>query len=100
MKIEYYYQPNKITIEKFAVEHDLTMEVHQRGASSLVADKFYARFKRCEIKVGYCLKSSFGDGSSPEHAIANYAKEISGKLLVIDAMSTGRKEIQCPELVL
>lgn len=98
MKIKYHYPPNKITIEEFADKHDLTMEVHQRNVNTLASDRLYAHFKRCEIKVGCCFRSSYGDGNTPAQAIANYAKEISRRLLVIDAMSTGRKEIQCPEL--
>ena len=45
------------------------------------------------------LTSVFGDGNTVQEAIANYAKEISGKLIVIDAYSRARREIKVPTLI-
>ena len=81
------------TIEAFAEQHDLTMEIHERRRSIGAKDRFYAIFKSCEVKKGHYLLGSFGDGDTPEHAILQYAKNISGKVLVFNAWSKDRKEI-------
>jgi len=95
MKIEYY--PKKKTIEAFAEDNDLVMEVYDRGPHRL-RPQYYACFEGAEIKEGSSLVGVFGDGVSPEAAIRAYAKEISGKLLVVGAWSTNRREIRVPVL--
>lgn len=86
------------TIENFAVTHDLTMQVHERSRNS-GPNKFYAYFESAETKDGCILCGDFGNGHDEQEAIQNYAKEISGKLLVIDAYSEERRrEIRVPIL--
>lgn len=87
------------TIEKFANKNGLVMEVHERRKPIGAPDRFFAHFHHSDIKEGAMLIGTFGNGSTPEEAIQNYAKEIGLKLLVIDAVSsTDRKEIQVPRL--
>jgi hypothetical protein len=86
----------RATLEEFADQHGLIMEVHERKYADL--PQFYARFKNAEIKEDALLRGAFGDGSTPEAAIKNYAVEISGKLLVIDAYGKERREIRVPIL--
>lgn len=82
-----------LTIEEFAAHHRLTIVVRERehirpGDSS----RFYASFERCEIPTGGCLESGFGNGATPEEAIAAYADYIRGKKMVFDAYGDSRRE--------
>lgn len=103
MKIERHLQPETevMHIEEFADKHDLVMVVNERPKDLPVRNlpRFYARFKNAETKNRDILAGSFGNGESEEEAICEYAKEISGKLLVIDAMTPQRREIQVPTLI-
>lgn len=89
------YRVKKYTIEEFADEHGLEMEVHEREHFN----DFYAHFKRGEIKEGSMLCGTSGSGPTPEAAIADYAKKIYGKLLVIGAWTPKRKEYHVPNLI-
>jgi hypothetical protein len=92
------------TIEEFADEHGLVMEVHERSPKYYCAGKwdagvrYYAHFKKAEIKDGGMLASISGDGATPEEAIASYAQRISEETLVLNAWSTDRIEIDIPRL--
>ncbi len=79
--------------------HDLTMKIVERGADRPQGvERFYAHFKSSETKSGEILTGTYGDGDTPEDAIANYAPQISEKTLVIDAMLDSRRVIQVPRL--
>jgi len=100
MKIENHFV-TEMTLEDFADEHGLVMEVHERGGhQSMSLSRFYAHFKSVEVSEGSVLKSAYGNGPTPEKAIANYTPEISERRLVVDAMTEGRKEIQAPRFIL
>jgi hypothetical protein len=98
MKIEF-HGGDQMSIVEFADKYDLTMEVHDRGDPDLSPMKYYAHFKHADTLNGNVLCGEFGNGSQPGEAIRNYSKAISGKLLVIDAMSETRREIRVPSLV-
>lgn len=87
-------------LEEFATRHGLQMEVNERSRKDLGDDwphgRFYASFKDAEIKDGCVLISTFGNGTTPEEAIAEYAKRILGQRLVIDAGCRNRREIDAP----
>jgi hypothetical protein len=87
------------TIEAFGVAHNLVMEVKERSREVNAPDRFYAYFKSVEVSEGAFLRSTFGNGQTPEQAITNYAPEISMKRIVVDAMKTTRREINVPRLV-
>jgi len=94
MKIERNVIP-RMTIDEFADQHGLIMEVHERGpVGSNTA--FYAHFKNCDVHDGPCLVGTFGDGSTEDEAISHYAKTISQKVLVIDAGHDCRRDIVAP----
>lgn len=42
------------------------------------------------------LRGVGGNGNTPEAAIADYASELRGKRIAIDAYKPTRREIQCP----
>lgn len=101
MKTIINYRPQS-TIEEFADQHDLVMVVTERASAYVSpnqSDRFYAKFTGGEIKGNGVLSSVFGNGSTPEEAIENYAKHISEKTLVFDARSIRRKEINVPVLI-
>lgn len=61
-------------------------------------NRWTARFDNCEIKEGGCLRSGYGNGSSPDEAIADYVRELRGKLIVFNAMDEKRRrEYVVPE---
>ena len=103
MKIEYHkiegYHPNDVvTLEEFCDRYKLVMEVHERSSPRL--PRFYATIRGAEFKEReHFLTGLFGDGDTPQEAIDDYAKEISGKVMVLDAMFSSRREIQVPTLL-
>lgn len=104
MKIKMNRLP-RATLEAFAEERDLTMVIEERvpddmGARWSEDSRYYAQFEDCEIKDGRILRSEYGNGRTPWEAMANYAQEISGALLVLNAFGPNRREIQAPILTL
>ena len=101
MKIERHYVEES-TIELFAEEQGLVMEVHERGQDILKwrhLDRFYAIFKKVEEKDGSVLRGIYGNGDTPEEAITNYANRLSEKWIVFDAMGPTRRELKTPRFV-
>jgi hypothetical protein len=96
VKIERHDWP-RATIEEFAEANDLVMEIHERHPDASAA-KFYAHFKNTDIKEGTMLRGGGGDGPTPEAAIHAYAREISTRLLVVNAFRPDRREILVPIL--
>lgn len=100
MKIEIKYQ-EKMSLHDFAEKYDLTMQITERSQLDLLPElddnkRYYSHFKKCEVKDGSFLVSNYGNGASPDESMNNYARNISGRLLVIDAYDEKRKEIQAP----
>lgn len=84
-----------IKFSAFADRHDLTLEVNERPG---VFDgrRYYAHFKKCEVKRACGLLGLYGNGRTPEVATAAYSEALRGETLVIDAFADTRREIQCP----
>jgi hypothetical protein len=103
MQIEM-HEKERGTLAEFAEKHGLVMEIHERtpqdmGRRWTESSRYYACFKSCDVKDGSILSGTFGNGSTPDAAMAEYAQEISEKRLVIDATSKGtRREIYAPIL--
>jgi len=88
------------TIEEFADQNDLVMEIYERGANRFDGvERFYASFKHAEVFEDCFLVGSFGDGNTEEEAITDYAARISEETLVMDACTDHRKEIYVPRLI-
>lgn len=100
MKVEKRLIP-EMTIEEFAEKHDLIMEVNERRSDRMRRPwRFYASFKYAELREGdRLLRGAYGNGDTAEEAIANYAEEISGGLLILNAYGSDRKEIKVPRLL-
>ncbi len=81
---------DRVSIEQFAEKNDLVMVVDERGINIRTASqyqffRFYASFKCVEVKSGGILFGEHGDGDTEEEAIYDYARRISGELIVVDA---------------
>ena len=95
-----------MTLEEFADINGLVLKVKERSSETVsmvhVGEnrRFYAMFEDSEIKEDCTLRGGFGDGATEEQAILNYAKEISEKMLVINAFdSDKRREIGVPRII-
>jgi hypothetical protein len=89
----------RMTIEEFAEREGLIMEVVERPRNIPYNFPFYANFDHAEIQQGGFLIGAYGNGNTPEEAIENYARQISGLILIFNAYRDDRKEIRIPVLV-
>lgn len=48
--------------------------------------RFSAQFVHCEIKGDGVLTSAYGSGRTPQNALDDYVKQISGKTIVLNEM--------------
>lgn len=62
-------------------------------------DRVTVSGRNCEIKEEGILRSEYGSGSTRKKALDNYATAISGKRLVVNAMSLNRREYNIPSLL-
>jgi len=91
----------RVDLEEFAKKHDLVMQVSERdvAAQLMGVARYYAKFKGVEVKTGLTLEGAYGNGTTPEKAIEDYCKEISGKWIVVNAYGPSRALIYTPHLV-
>lgn len=82
-----------VTIEEFGEKFGLAMKVEERPVPEGSPSRYYASFDRLEIREEGLLRSTHGNGATPEQAIADYARTITLQPLVFDAWGEGRKEI-------
>jgi len=89
------------SIEAFADKHKLEMFVGERTPFYWPDGHYYARFNNTDTKGDGVLIGEYGNGPTKEIAIAEYARIISCKTIVVDAFSGGKKkrrEIRVPLL--
>ena len=83
-----------MSVGAFAEQHGLAMKVHKRTDGS-----FSAEFEGAEVRRGTCmLLSMSGEGFTEELAISDYAQQLSGQLMIVDALRDTRREIWVPQL--
>jgi hypothetical protein len=91
------------TIDAFAEEHDLEMVITERRMDRWQRDHrllpFMAQFRGVEVSDGSILRGTYGQGRSEAEAIADYARQISGERVVVDAMKETRRMLLVPRLV-
>lgn len=97
MKIEMYTIP-RVSLEEFADEHDLIMEVHERENPNYTNDIYYAHFKGCDVMKEGFLIGEYGHGATPEEAMESYAGKIGLKRIGLDVGTNNHKEIDVPRL--
>jgi len=88
----------EMTIEAFAEANDLTMIICERPLPVGNDLRYYAHFQHCEVMDKSMLISEYGNGSTPEEAVAAYAKRINMGRIVVHAYTSGRLEIKVPRL--
>ena len=81
------------TLVEFADKHGLTMTVGEREGTG--PNQFFAHFNRVDEMRDRMLVGTYGDGATPDEAIAAYGDKIQGKRLVYDAYRE-RKEFTAP----
>lgn len=78
--------PNRMSLEEFAQEYELTLVVNERSDEDVRwmknhsgdASRFYAYFQTFELIIGNgILTSVSGDGDTEQEAIADLARQIS-----------------------
>ena len=92
---------DKVNLEDFANEYNLTMLVSERdmAAQVLGMSKYTAKFKGVEVKKGLTLEGAYGNANTPEDAIKDYCKQISGKWIVANAYGKDRMMVYAPHLM-
>jgi hypothetical protein len=92
-----------ISVEDFSVKYNLSLEMCERpGFAASKLHRYHCHFVSqvtghlTETKDRGCLVGTYGNGDTQEGAIADYARELIGKVLVVDSGTTDRREIQCP----
>ena len=83
------------TLTEFATLHGLVIEVLERSRV-LGSHRYCASLERVEIMDRSCLIGAHGNGSSPDEAMAAYARELAGRRIAIDAYKPERREIDVP----
>lgn len=91
-----------MTIEEFADKHVLTMLINERTGFEDPHMRFYAQFEYSHIlEGGTMLVGTYGNGSTEEAAIEQYATEIDGKILSLNDFNFERSKLrlQVPHLI-
>lgn len=89
--------PTHMSFQEFADKYNLTLHVFERDPLSSLK-KYYVYFESVEIKDRNLLISAIGNGDTETEAVIDFARQISDKLIVIDAYASTRKQIQVPKL--
>lgn len=94
-------EPSGVTLSAFAEENNLTMAVRQRHSEPKAIKglpRFWAWFEWVDVLEGSFRVGVFGNGETPEDAIADYAEEISGKTLAVNSGKPDAHTIKVPVL--
>ena len=84
-----------MTLLEYADVIEARLVIRYRNGST-PAMRWYAYFDHAEVKERSMLVWMYGNGPTPDEAVADYAKQIAGQRLVFDAMGPGRKEFTVP----
>ena len=87
-----------IDIKSFAEANALTVVVRERPKDSGDPARYYAAFDRCDTMGDGVLIGEFGNGATPDEAIAAYARKVSNKRIVVNAHTPQRREMNVPRL--
>lgn len=82
----------RMTLSDFADRYGLVLHVSEQP-KRFRDFAFSARFRRVEVRDGFLLRSQSGRGETESEAIADYARQISGHPLVIDAGRASRRNV-------
>jgi len=77
---------------------NLNLKVNCRISPDSPSSRFYASIDGIGIMKDGMLRGTFGNGETPEAAIKDYCKEITGEKIAIGAYTANRKEMIVPYL--
>jgi hypothetical protein len=86
-----------LKIEDFAVIIQVPLRIRQRINKDI--PPWLCSFERGEIKQGCMLSGIYGDGSTPDEAIRDYARQVKGQILIVGAATQNRREYFVPESI-
>lgn len=84
-----------VTLEAFAERNGLTMEVNERACVRGPA-RYWAKFCGVDVARGGMLIGVYGNGSTPELAIADYAPQIAGQRIKVGHPHATPFYLDCP----
>lgn len=86
-------------LDAFAAANKLELKVGRRVGVASGTSRYYASFESAEVRTGRRgLLGEHGNGGKPSAAVADYARLISGRTLVVDAFKDTRREVDVPQL--
>lgn len=94
-------KPARMSLQAFAEANLLELEIKERSAytSTSVKERFYASFRDVSIRDQSTLVSEYGNGSTPERAIAEYAKVLDNKNLVKHGNTSAERSLGNPRFL-
>ena len=95
MTVKYNLFGPETRLEVFADEHKLVMSITEHP-EYMGARRYFATFVGTGVPKECGIVMVYGEGDSPGEAMEDYSKRIAGKLIVKNAFSNIRREIQCP----
>lgn len=81
---------------EFADRHKLKLEIRERGADRYKLPRYFASFPNVEVMRDGMLSGGAGNGSTPDEAASDYALQLAGRRVAIDAYKPNRREIDVP----
>lgn len=96
IKIEKFGGNQPETLTEFAKKNGLTLTVRERGGDRGRLLQYFAYFSNVEVMRRGMLASLSGDGNTPDEAAADYARQLAGKRIAVDAYTPKRVEIDVP----
>jgi hypothetical protein len=82
-----------VKFESYADALNLEIEISRYPNQN---NRYTAKLRGVETKDNPedgCLTGTYGNGTSPWAAMADYVKQIRGKILVVDAMNKERRQM-------
>jgi hypothetical protein len=84
------------TFGEFCDSEHLVVTVRER-AEELGESRYFATCDGVEtVEPDGMLCGEFGNGSTREAAVLDYARRLAGRRIVVDARLPSRRELQCP----
>ena len=89
-----------LTFKDFCIKHDLFFKMDYSENDSFKTNGWYvslkSKFGGVEIKDGAILRSIYYKAKTRQYALKKLQEDLSGKILVINAYSSNRKEVVVP----
>lgn len=97
MPIEYMFNRESVDLAEWLDVNHLVVRVHRRPGQDSHLLRYYAS-PTFEVMDNGMLRGATGNGSTPDAALAELARRISGTRIAVNAMGADRREIDVPTL--